>query len=105
MLVGNLQFSVPAILEWEMANSVVGSAAAAVTEEAESPVTCTVRCPTRRRARTGRGCDSRRLGGTEHLAAKASVLYKLPCAFPRKPMRSPESLHSDEDSGDAWQML
>jgi hypothetical protein len=37
MLVGNLRLSLPAILEWEMANSVVGSAAAAVTEEAESP--------------------------------------------------------------------
>lgn len=37
MLVGNLRFSLPAILEWEMANSVVGSAAAAVTEDAESP--------------------------------------------------------------------
>ena len=37
MLVGNLRFSLPAILEWEMANSVVGSAAAAVSDEAESP--------------------------------------------------------------------
>ena len=36
MLVGNLRFSLPAILEWEMANSVVGSAAAAVSDEAES---------------------------------------------------------------------
>jgi len=37
MLVGNLRFSLPAILEWEMANSVVGSAVAAVSDEAESP--------------------------------------------------------------------
>ena len=37
MLVGNLRFSLPAILEWEMANSVVGSAAAAVSDEAQSP--------------------------------------------------------------------
>jgi hypothetical protein len=36
MLVGNLRFSLPAILEWEMANSVQGNAAAAVVEEAES---------------------------------------------------------------------
>ena len=36
MLVGNLRFSLPAILEWEMANSVVGGAAAAVIDEAES---------------------------------------------------------------------
>lgn len=37
MLVGNLRFSLPAILEWEMANSVRGNAAAAVVEEAEVP--------------------------------------------------------------------
>lgn len=37
MLVGNLRFSLPAILEWEMANSVVGHAAAAVVEEADAP--------------------------------------------------------------------
>ena len=37
MLVGNLRFSLPAILEWEMANSVPGKAAAAVVEEAEVP--------------------------------------------------------------------
>ncbi|MFN3377360.1 MAG: helix-turn-helix domain-containing protein [Burkholderiaceae bacterium] len=37
MLVGNLRFSLQAILEWEMANSVPGNAAAAVTEEAETP--------------------------------------------------------------------
>ena len=37
MLVGNLRFSLPAILEWEMANSVQGNAAAAVVEEAEVP--------------------------------------------------------------------
>ncbi len=37
MLVGNLRFSLPAILEWEMANSVVGSAASAVEEEAGVP--------------------------------------------------------------------
>lgn len=37
MLVGNLRFSLPAILEWEMANSVVGNAAAAVVEEADAP--------------------------------------------------------------------
>jgi hypothetical protein len=35
MLVGNLRFSLQAILEWEMANSVRGNAAAAVVEEAE----------------------------------------------------------------------
>ncbi len=35
MLVGNLRFSLSAILEWEMANSVVGSAAAPVVEDAE----------------------------------------------------------------------
>ena len=37
MLVGNLRFSLPAILQWEMANSVTGSVAAAVGEEAASP--------------------------------------------------------------------
>lgn len=37
MLVGNLRFSLPAILEWEMANSVPGKAAAAVVEEVECP--------------------------------------------------------------------
>lgn len=37
MLVGNLRFSLPAIQEWEMANSVVGGAATAVSDEAESP--------------------------------------------------------------------
>ena len=39
MLVGNLRFSLPAILEWEMANSAVGSAAVAAVEEVESPTT------------------------------------------------------------------
>ncbi len=38
MLVGNLRFSLQAILEWEMANSVPGNAAAAAVEEVESPV-------------------------------------------------------------------
>ena len=37
MLVGNLRFSLPAILEWEMANSVPGKAAVATVEEVESP--------------------------------------------------------------------
>lgn len=37
MLVGNLRFSPSAILQWEMANSVVGGVAAAVGEEATSP--------------------------------------------------------------------
>ena len=37
MLVGNLRFSLQAILEWEMGNSVRGNAAAAVVEEAEVP--------------------------------------------------------------------
>ena len=37
MQVGNLRFSLPAILEWEMANSVPGKSAAAVVEEAEVP--------------------------------------------------------------------
>ncbi len=37
MLVGNLRFSLPAILEWEMANSVVGNAGAAVDEEETQP--------------------------------------------------------------------
>lgn len=37
MLGGNLRFSLQAILEWEMANSVPGNAAAAVVEEAEAP--------------------------------------------------------------------
>ncbi len=37
MLVGNLRFALSAILEWEIANSVVGSAAAAVSNEAEIP--------------------------------------------------------------------
>ena len=37
MLAGNLRFSLPVILEWEMANSVVGSAAAAAVEEIDSP--------------------------------------------------------------------
>lgn len=36
MLVGNLRFSLPAILEWELAYSVVGNAAGAATEEAEA---------------------------------------------------------------------
>lgn len=35
MLVGNLRLSLSAILEWELANSVMGSAAAAVSNEAE----------------------------------------------------------------------
>ena len=35
MLVDNLRFSLPAVLEWEMANSVPGNAAAA-DDEAES---------------------------------------------------------------------
>ena len=37
MPVGNLRFSLPAILEWEMANSVQCNAVAAVVEEAEVP--------------------------------------------------------------------
>ena len=37
MLGGNLRFSLQAILGWEMANSVPGSAAAAVVEEADVP--------------------------------------------------------------------
>lgn len=37
MLVGNLRFSLPAILEWEMANSVLGNAVAAVDEEESQP--------------------------------------------------------------------
>jgi hypothetical protein len=37
MLVGNLRLSLSAILEWEIANSVMGSAAAAVSNEAEIP--------------------------------------------------------------------
>lgn len=37
MLVGNLRFSLEAILDWEMANSVPGNAAAAVVEEANAP--------------------------------------------------------------------
>ena len=37
MLVGNLRFSLPAILEWELAHSVVGNAAGAATEEVEAP--------------------------------------------------------------------
>ncbi len=37
MLVGNLRFSLPAILQWEMANSVKGGVAAAVGEAAASP--------------------------------------------------------------------
>lgn len=36
MLVGNLRFSLPAILEWEMTNSVPGNSVAAVVDEAES---------------------------------------------------------------------
>ena len=39
MLVGNLRFSLPAILVWEIDNSVRGNAAAAGVEEIESPVT------------------------------------------------------------------
>ena len=38
MLVGNMRFSLPAILAWEMDNSVRGNAAAAAVEEIESPV-------------------------------------------------------------------
>lgn len=37
MLVGNLRFSLPAILQWEMANSVRGGVAAAFREAAASP--------------------------------------------------------------------
>ena len=37
MLGGNLRFSLQAILEWEMANSVLGNATAAAVEEAEAP--------------------------------------------------------------------
>lgn len=37
MLGGNLRFSLQAILDWEMASSVLGSAAAAVVEEADVP--------------------------------------------------------------------
>lgn len=37
MLVGNLRFSLQAILEWEMANSVPGNATVAAVEEAEAP--------------------------------------------------------------------
>ena len=37
MLVGNLRFSLPAILQWEMANSVKGGVAAAFREAAASP--------------------------------------------------------------------
>lgn len=37
MLVGNLRFSLQAILDWEIANSVLGNAAAEATEEAEAP--------------------------------------------------------------------
>jgi hypothetical protein len=37
MLVGNLRFSLPAILEWEMANSVPGNAGAAVDEAESQP--------------------------------------------------------------------
>ena len=39
MLVGNLRFSLPAILAWEMENSVRGNAAGAAVEEIESPAT------------------------------------------------------------------
>jgi len=39
MLVGNLRFSLPAILAWEIDNSVRGNAAAAEVEEIESPTT------------------------------------------------------------------
>ena len=39
MLVGNLRFSLPAILAWEIDNSVRGNAAAAAVEETESPAT------------------------------------------------------------------
>ncbi|MCS6767001.1 MAG: helix-turn-helix domain-containing protein [Candidatus Protistobacter heckmanni] len=37
MLVGNLRFSLPAILEWELAHSVVGNAAGPTAEEAAAP--------------------------------------------------------------------
>ena len=36
MLGGNLRFSLQAILEWELATSVPGSAASAVVEDAEA---------------------------------------------------------------------
>ena len=39
MLVGNLRFSLPAILEWEMENSVRGNATAAAVEEIATPTT------------------------------------------------------------------
>lgn len=37
MLGGNLRFSLQAILEWELANSVPGNATVAAIEEAEAP--------------------------------------------------------------------
>lgn len=39
LLVGNLRFSLPAILAWEIENSVRGNAAAAAFEEIKSPAT------------------------------------------------------------------
>ena len=39
MLVGNLRFSLPAILAWEIENSLRGNATAAAVEEIESPAT------------------------------------------------------------------
>ena len=39
MLVGNLRFSLPAILAWEIENSVCGNATAAAVDEIESPAT------------------------------------------------------------------
>lgn len=39
ILVGNLRFSPPAILAWEIDNSVRANAAAATVEEIESPAT------------------------------------------------------------------
>jgi len=39
MLVRNLRFSLPAILEWEKAHSLQRSAAAAAVEQVESPTT------------------------------------------------------------------
>lgn len=42
MLVGNLRFSLPAILEWELARSVVGNAGGAAAEKADAPSECSL---------------------------------------------------------------
>lgn len=62
MLVGNLRFSLSAILEWEMANSVRGTAASAVVEDVEASAEPPV--PAKRWHELVREQDSERFNST-----------------------------------------